>query len=113
MAITWSVIGSFLAGFLAWRYVRRAARRATLPDDLSTLAVLVSRGTGMWAARQAGECCTCGHEWIPGEIIGYVTQAYVRTGERRPGTRLACCVCVERQRLQGDLSLEWKTEGLR
>lgn len=65
----------------------------------------------LWAAKQNGSCCTCGHEWEPGEIIGNVTQAYVLddAGQvwHRPGVRQACASCVEWQRVQGDLSLRW------
>lgn len=84
-------------------------------DQLGTLAAWVNRGAGCWAAREPGECCACGHDWIPGEIIGTVAQAYVRAPDggvfRSPGVRLACCVCVEQQRVQGDLSIAWAREA--
>lgn len=83
-------------------------------DDMAALAAAVERGVGTWAARERGECCTCGHDWDPGEIIGCVTQAYVVLPDgmvvRSPGTRLACLICVERQRVEGDLSIAWARE---
>lgn len=89
--------------------------KAEIESGLSALAAYVARGNGTWAAVEPGECCSCGHEWIPGEIIGAVTQAYERlddgTVRRSPGTRLACSVDVERQRLQGDLSIRWAREA--
>jgi len=92
-------------------------RKDRRDDDLASLMILVGKVGSMWAARENGECCSCGHEWIPGEIIGVVTQAYVRfddgTVMRSPGSRLACAVCVAKQRATGDLSIEWaKGAGL-
>lgn len=96
-----------------WR--KRAPRPTEAERGLTALAAYLARGHGTWAATENGECCTCGHEWIPGEIIGCVTQAYERQWtspvtfvvKRSPGTRLACSVCVEQQRVQGDLSVAW------
>ena len=92
-----------------------AAHRAEVDRGLTTIAAFLARGNGCWPAVEHGECCTCGHEWIPGEIIGTVAQAYVRTHDggvlRSPGVRIACSVCVERQRVEGDLSLRWAREA--
>lgn len=75
------------------------------------------KGRGVWVANMVGECCSCFHEWEPGELIGFVTQQYERDHDMRvrhsPGTRLACVLCVEWQRVDGDLSLRWaKRAGL-
>lgn len=72
----------------------------------------------LWPAHNAGECCTCGHDWQRGELVGLVTQAYVRRSDgtvtRRPGQRLACGACCERQYAEGDPSVQWAREaGLR
>jgi hypothetical protein len=81
-------------------------------DGIALLAAAVNRGVDCWVAREPGECITCGHEWIKGEIIGPVYQTYrrdLRTGAVvfDPATRRACCVCVEQQRVEGDPSIEW------
>lgn len=85
-------------------------RLATTNDPIGDL-VPIGECSRLWAAKQDGSCCTCGHEWQPGEIIGNVTQAYVLddAGQvwHRPGVRQACASCVEWQRVQGDLSLRW------
>jgi hypothetical protein len=95
------------------RHLLIASRTPT--DDLAALAAVVANGCGTWAARENGSCCTCGHEWGPGEIIGVVTQAFELRDDgsvwRAPATRIACAVCVERTRHEGDLSLTWAREA--
>jgi hypothetical protein len=82
-------------------------------DTVFALGALVAE-VRVWPAKYKGECCTCGHEWREGELIGSVTQAYelLPDGDvqRRPGTRLACVLCVERTEREGDLSLQWVDE---
>lgn len=83
---------------------------------IALISSFLARNERTWAAAEPGECCTCGHDWIKGEMIGLVTQAFEvdrSTGRvwRAPGTRLACCVCVERQAIEGDLSLTWGREA--
>lgn len=84
-------------------------------DDLAALALLTGINGYLWTAVSEGECCCCGHDWIVGEVIGNVTQAYERlddgTVRRSPATRLACGVCVEKQRVQGDLSIAWAQDA--
>ena len=84
-------------------------------SDIAGLFAAVAERGGTWAAVEPGECCTCGHEWRKGEIIGVVTQAYERLDNgsvrRSPGARLACATCVEAQRRHGDLSLQWAREA--
>jgi hypothetical protein len=79
-------------------------------DNLFDLGALVAE-VRVWPASLTGECCTCGHEWQAGELIGEVVQAYELlpdgTVRRSPGTRLACVLCVERTEHEGDLSLQW------
>ena len=97
--------------------VRLAGAKSGTPagDNMASLLSAVQRGVGTWAAKDGGECCSCGHEWEPGEIIGLVTQAYMRFDDgavlRSPGTRVACLVCVERQRVEADLSITWAREA--
>lgn len=78
---------------------------------INDLAAYVGAGDGIWVSVSVGECCTCGHEWEAGELIGNVTQSHVKFDDgtvwRCPGTRLACVSCVEEQRIKGDLSLRW------
>ena len=94
---------------------RRPWDAPPLSDSVSLLAAAVNRGTDWWVAREPGTCCTCGHEWIAGEMIGAVFQQYRCTSKGEvvydPATRRACCVCVEQQRVQGDLSLRWVAEA--
>jgi hypothetical protein len=96
------------------RAMDRAPRRRRRGDDVMDLALLTA-GVSVWIARERGSCCTCGHEWEPGELIGNVTQAYVLfddgTVMRCPGVRLACALCVEHQRQTGDLSLLWARDA--
>lgn len=84
-------------------------------DSLMLLAAAVNRGIDCWWASEPGTCCTCGHEWIEGEVVGPVFQQYRRDDDGTvtydPAVRRACCVCVEQQRVQGDLSLRWRDEG--
>lgn len=104
LAIAASLGGSILFG--------RLARGS---GDIGTLSAHVNRGRGLWLATQPGSCCTCGHEWLPGEIIGTVVQAYELCDDgavvRRPGARKACGACVEWQRREGDLSLRWARDA--
>jgi len=111
------VMVALAAAFLGMIVKKPIKSRRRFDVDMTALMVLVGNTGSMWAARENGECCSCGHEWIPGEIIGVVTQAYVRfddgTVMRSPGSRLACAVCVAKQRATGDLSIEWaKGAGL-
>lgn len=103
-------VGWFIGAGIVSR-VRVGCVRPPLSDDVMLLAAAVDRGTDCWAAREPGECVTCGHEWIAGEIIGGVWQQYRRTSSGMvlfdPEVRRACCVCVEQQRVQGDPSLLW------
>jgi hypothetical protein len=99
-------------------HAQRLIPRPTCPplsDGVMLLAAAVDRGTDCWAAREPGECVTCGHDWITGEIIGPVFQQYARlcdgTVRYWPEVRRACCVCVERQRVQGDPSLQWARDA--
>lgn len=83
---------------------------------IATLAAYLAAHECTWYSVMPGECCTCGHEWVQGELIGAVTQAYEvdrDTGfvRRSPATRVACGMCVERQALEGDLSLGWAREA--
>lgn len=90
---------------------RRPWDAPTVPEGVALLAAAVNRGSDWWVAREPGECCSCGHDWIAGEMIGPVFQQYARQDDGTlrydPQVRRACCVCVERQRVQGDLSLQW------
>lgn len=83
---------------------------------IAAIAAYLAAQERMWYSAGAGECCTCGHDWRKGELVGLVTQAYEvdrATGivRRRPATRVACGACVERQLLEGDLSLWWAAEA--
>lgn len=109
----------FLINWLNARRTRamdRAPRKRRRGDDLMDMALLVGGSRHeVWFAREPGSCCTCGHEWKPGELIGNVMQAYVLfddgTVMRCPGVRLACVLCVERQLREGDLSLRWARDA--
>lgn len=103
---------------IAWLAAVRRWRRPWEHDQDKSMAALYAalyRGVGTFVATDPGECVCCGHDWIPGEIIGQVAHAYERlpggTVRRNPGTRLACSVCVERQRYAGDLSLQWARDA--
>jgi hypothetical protein len=99
-------------GSAAWR---RPWDAPAVADGLTLIAAAVDRGVDCWAAREPGTCCTCGHEWIAGEIIGPVYQQYRRDDDGSvtydPAVRRACSVCVEQQRVEGDLSLHWHDGG--
>lgn len=100
----------------AWLVGRQAEQRRYVPvDDLVSVAAVVQRGVGCWPARQHGTCGSCGHEWIPGEVVGAVEQAYEVTGDgmvrRSPASRVVCGLCKEQQRVEGDLSLRWAREA--
>lgn len=106
----------FLINWLnAWRTRREVSAHVGVGDNLADLARLVQRGVGCWAARERGSCPSCGHEWIPGEIVGVVEQAYAKgddgTVYRCPATRVVCGLCVETQRAVGDLSMRWAREA--
>lgn len=94
---------------------RRPWDAPNVSDSIGLLAAAVNRGMDCWAAREPGTCCSCGHEWIAGEIIGTVYQAYRRNDDGTvtydPQPRRACCVCVEQQRVEGDLSQHWHDGG--
>ena len=108
-----AAVGLVLAAVGIRQLLLLRARRSPT-DDLAALAAVVASGCGTWAARENGSCCSCGHEYVPGEIIGVVTQAFERRDDgsvwRAPATRIACAVCVERTRYEGDLSLQWARE---
>lgn len=95
--------------------LRGPSRYAAGDDDINLLAAYANRGAGIWVSVGEGECCSCGHEWDSGELIGHVTQAYVKFSDgvvaRCPGRRLACVSCVEEQRIKGDLSLQWARDS--
>lgn len=84
-------------------------------SDLSALATVVTQMDRTWPAAERGECPICGHAWIPGEIVGTVTNAYELRDDgtvlRSPGVRVVDILCWEKTQREGDLSLRWARES--